>query len=315
MITRSEDMNTYSKRFVKDQLEILEDYLTTLIKHSGVGAVAASKLLTVGGTPADRDTVTMGGKTYRWRDTLGDIASATGTLTVSGLPTAEQTVTIGSKVYRWTSAIGNGTKASKVLTMSGLALNTETVVVGAKTYTFKTALTEAKATGTLTLSANATDGNSVTIGTTKYTFKETLGAAYDVKIGASASDTIDNLIAAINGSAGAGTTYGTGTVVHASVVAAAGAGDTMTVTALTIGTAGNAIATTELSGVCSWGAATLGSGANAVANEVKIGASAEACIDNLVVAITAGAGAGSLYSQQVQQQILPQQLQKRLLLP
>ena len=301
-ITRSENINDWTTRYIKAQIEALDDAVSDLENYvlpgsTPVNAVAASKALTVSGLPNDRDTVTIGAKTYRFRDAIGANIAATGTLTVSGLPVANQTIVIGNKTYRWTTSLSTeGVNAGKVLTFSGLALNTETVIVGTKTYTFKTNLTEVKATGTLTLSANVTDGNSVLIGTTKYTFKEILGAAYDVKIGASASDTIDNLIAAINGAAGEGTTYGDGTEGHLLVSAAAGAGDTMTVTALLPGIAGNNIATTELSGVCSWGAGTLGSGVNSVANEVKIGADAEACIDNLVAAIMEASGKGSTYS-------------------
>lgn len=125
----------------------------------------------------------------------------------------------------------------------------------------------AAATGTLTLVANPTDGDTVTIGTKTYTLQDTLtNTNGNVKIGATASDTLDNLIAAINLAAGAGTTYAAATTVHPTVTAAAGAGDTMTVTAKSTGTAGNAIATTETftnSGNV-FGAATLAGGVNPV---------------------------------------------------
>jgi hypothetical protein len=118
-------------------------------------------------------------------------------------------------------------KAFGTLTLTGNALNNETVVIDGKTYTFQTTLTNV-------------DGN--------------------VLIGASASVSIDNLIAAITLGAGAGTLYATATTAHPSVTASAGAGDTMTVTALAGGAAGNAIATTETLTNGSFGAATLASG-------------------------------------------------------
>lgn len=229
-----------------------------------VNGVAASKLLTVSNTPAEGDTVSMGGVVYKYR-----------------------------------VAIGAGVKAAKVLTFTGLALNTETVVLGTRTLTYKTALTEAAAVGVLTLSGNMSDADIVTIGSRSYKFTVNLSApavADEVKIGATASDSIDNLIAAINGEAGAGSTYSTGTVAHANVTAAVGAGDTMGVTAKVKGTAGNSITTTEVGGTSSWGAATLASGANAVVDEILIGVSAEACIDNLVAAMTHAAGEGTTYS-------------------
>lgn len=103
---------------------------------------------------------------------------------------------------------------------------------------------------------------TVTIGSTVYTFKNTLASAYDVKIAGTASLTLDNLIAAINANGTAGSQYGNSTVVHPSVRAFAGAGDTMVVhTKPTILNAvGTLIATTETCAQCSWGATTLADG-------------------------------------------------------
>jgi len=103
------------------------------------------------------------------------------------------------------------------------------------------------ATGVLTLTANPIANEYVEIDGSRYTFRATLSGAVanDVLIGATASDTIDNLIAAINASAGAGTTYATGTVVHPTVTAAVGAGDTMGLVAKTAGAASSLIVTGE----------------------------------------------------------------------
>jgi len=119
------------------------------------------------------------------------------------------------------------TAATGILTASGNFSNTETVTTGTKTYTFQTALTNV-------------DGN--------------------VLIGASASDSLDNLIAAINLGAGSGTLYAAATTANGFVSAAAGAGDTMDVTALVAGSAANSTATTETSATASWGGATLSGG-------------------------------------------------------
>jgi hypothetical protein len=115
------------------------------------------------------------------------------------------------------------------------------------------------ATGTLTGTTIAVN-DTVTIGSTVYTFKSPVTTAYHVLVGATDSDSLDNLIAAITAGAGAGTAYGTGTLVHPTVTAAAGAGDTMDATALTAGTAGNSIATTATLTAGGWGAATLTGG-------------------------------------------------------
>lgn len=114
------------------------------------------------------------------------------------------------------------------------------------------------ATGTLTLTANAGNTETVTTGTKTYTFQTTLtNVDGNVLIGATASDTIDNLIAAITLGAGAGTLYAALTTANGFVTAAAGAGDTMDATALVAGTVGNTYATTETLANGSWGAATL----------------------------------------------------------
>jgi hypothetical protein len=119
------------------------------------------------------------------------------------------------------------------------------------------------ATETLTLALNVADTETVTIDTKVYTFQTTLtNVDGNVLIGATASASLDNLIAAITLGVGAGSTYAAVMTEHPTVTAVAGAGDTMDATAKDIGTAGNAIATTEtLAGVGNqWGGATLSGG-------------------------------------------------------
>ena len=134
----------------------------------------------------------------------------------------------------------------------------------AVTVTLGTAAYGVYATGTLTASTRPSDGDTVTIGATTYTFKTTLSAgpavANEVLIGANVAATHTNLTAAINGSAGAGTTYGTGTTANASATATAGATTTV-LTAIAQYTAGNSVVTTEVGSNTSFGAATLTGGA------------------------------------------------------
>lgn len=201
-------------------------------------------------------------------------AFSVGTLRVASAVQNGETVTIGTTVFE--------ADTDGVVTSGRIAID----LTGSST--------AAAAVGTLTLSDNAAGDETVTIGTRVYTFKASLTAANQVKIGATASDSIDNLIAAINGAAGAGTLYGTGTVAHALVTAAAGAGDTMVVTAKTKGTAGNSIASTETMGNGSWGASALASGVDptagefttafaAAVNAAGIGVAAVRATDNAVV--------------------------------
>ena len=125
-----------------------------------------------------------------------------------------------------------------------------------------------KATGVLTSSDVFTDGETVTISDTNttivYTFVDALsGAAYEVLIGASAAASLDNLKSAINGTAGEGTTYGTGTVANVLVTATTNTDTAQTVEAKRVGTYGNAIATTTTAADVAWGAEVLESGAEA----------------------------------------------------
>lgn len=119
--------------------------------------------------------------------------------------------------------------------------------VGTTFYVREAAGAPVVATGVLTLTANPLVNETVVIDGSTYTFRTTLAPplANDILIDVSASATLDNLIAAINNSGGAGSTYGTGTVAHPTVTASAGAGDTMNLVAKTAGAAGSLIATGE----------------------------------------------------------------------
>lgn len=124
------------------------------------------------------------------------------------------------------------------------------------------------ATGTLTLTANPANTETVTLGTKDgtaaavYTFKTVLAAAFDVLIGATQTDSVNNLIAAIVGGSGEGTLYGTGTTSNFNAFAELQPSGQLLATALTAGTAGNAVASTETLANGSWGAATLQGGLN-----------------------------------------------------
>ncbi len=155
------------------------------------------------------------------------------------------------------------------------------------------------ATGVLTLSANASDLETVTIDSKVYTFDDTILDNIDghVLIGAAATDSIDNLIAAITLGAGSGSTYAAATTLHPTVTAAVGAGDTMGATAKNEGAPGNAIATTEtITG--DWDDATLTGGSDdeayiikVDANNFKLATSRANAIDSTAINLTdAGTG-------------------------
>lgn len=121
----------------------------------------------------------------------------------------------------------------------------------------------AQATGTLTFSGPGTAADTVTIGTRVYTLAATVASTADqVLVGADATATAANLAAAINGTTGAGTTYGSATTVNTQVTAVAVAG-VITLTAKYAGVSSNSIATTEAGTNTSFGAATLTGGTGA----------------------------------------------------
>lgn len=174
---------------------------------------------------------------------------------------------------------------------------------------------------------NVADADTVTIGSTVYRFKDTMAQAYDVKRGADAATSLDNLKAAINASGTPGTEYFTGTLAHPTVVATTNTDTTQKVVARIPGTAANSAATTETSAHLAWEDTTLGggtgnsnpgvaaetvtidgrvysfvdvlsetNGAAAIAGQVLFGADSAAALDNLKLAINAGATAGTNYS-------------------
>lgn len=121
---------------------------------------------------------------------------------------------------------------------------------------------------TITDDANLAD-ETVTIAGTTYTFKTALSTgptvANEILIGASEGTAGDNLAAAINGGAGLGTLYSTGTAANASVSASSNGSGVVTVTALIKGSSGNSIAISETLTDGSWaGAATALSGGTGV---------------------------------------------------
>jgi hypothetical protein len=125
--------------------------------------------------------------------------------------------------------------------------------------------------GTGASDAGVTTGAAtVTIGTTVYTvvdaLSETYGAnaiPYQVLKGASEATMLDNLKSAINATAGAGTTYSTGTVAHPDVVATTNADTTQIIRGRVPGISLNALATTETMANTSWADTTLGGGTGA----------------------------------------------------
>jgi hypothetical protein len=129
----------------------------------------------------------------------------------------------------------------------------------------------AKATAVLTSNAvRPANNDSVTIAGTVYTFKTTLSSpavAYEVLIDGAggteaqkAANTLDNLKSAINATAGAGTTYSTGTAANAYVSATTNTDTQQTVEAIVAGEDANAYTLFKNCANLKWNMGTLANG-------------------------------------------------------
>lgn len=113
---------------------------------------------------------------------------------------------------------------------------------------------------TWSIGGNVSDGATATLGTATYTFKNTLSAPFHVKIGATAADTLNNFLAAIDLSGTFGTEYATGTTQNAKVYARKVDASHLLITAFSGGVAGNTIASTSTGSNHSFTSTTLTGG-------------------------------------------------------
>lgn len=196
-------------------------------------------------------------------------------------------------------------KATGTLTSNNTNVtNNKKITVGTQQYVFKTTITaKVRATAVLTSDGtNFANNETITIAGKVYTMKTNLTATHlrkrtpnEIKIGASAAVSLDNIKSAVNHETGEGTLYSYGTVAHTLVTATTNTDTVQTFQAIVYGTAGNAYASTETCGHAAFAAATFQSGVNGVPNEVKIGADANATLANLKLAFEHGATEGTNY--------------------
>ena len=127
------------------------------------------------------------------------------------------------------------------------------------------------ASGVLGITGVPANNVVVTIGATQYTFVTALTNTPNQVLRdlSSASNCLQNLVAAINGTAGAGTAYSSGTVTSTQVSASAVVGGATTITATTGGSAGNLIALSYPVGAPFTGAGNLAGGGAAAMVLIK----------------------------------------------
>lgn len=249
-----------------------------------LGSAVATGLLTLTGNLAAADTISIGTDVAA----TAQFVNATTTNFADG-----DTVTIDARVYTFQTVLTNvdgnvliGTDIADSLSHLVAAIN-----LGAGSGTDYAAATvlhptvTAAAVGTSRMSATAKStgeaGNSIVTGTTSanafwtsatllggeevrvYTMRASVNDSSpvdEIVIGATAADTRDNIVAALNGGTGAGTAYSIGTEFNGDVRAEQDGTQNVSVIARQFGTNGNSIATTETAANASWGGATLSGG-------------------------------------------------------
>lgn len=179
---------------------------------------------------------------------------------VSDLPTTKGVIELNTDGLTEEYAAMAAPTTAHTLTAPGASFITWNVQPGDSFVISADSVSLTAATGTLTFSGNPVDGDTVTIGARTYTFQTVLTEANgNVLIGTLASDSRDNLVAAITLGAGGGTGYALATTANTQVTATPSGGN-MTVTALTAGLVGNSIVTTDTSTNLAFGAGTLTGG-------------------------------------------------------
>lgn len=250
-------MPRYSIRLLLDEIAtaIATDATGLSLVPDTAGVAEASKLALLGASKnldtLDLTQLKLGGVAIT--ADAGEINKLDGLLTTKGqLNLLEGLTATASQLNAIPS--NAGAVALGVVRIASAVKDGETVTVGADIYEFDTDASvtsgnilvdctggsEIAAQGTLSMATKPTPGDTVTLGTTVYTFVPdgTANAAGEIDVGADAAEAQVNFVAAVNGSDGWNDP-------HPLVEAGNFAADDCVITALTPGTAGNTIASTE----------------------------------------------------------------------
>lgn len=221
---------------------------------------------------ADAETVTIGSTVYRFKNTMAqaydvkigvDAATSLANLkkAINASGTAGVEYFAGTLIHP--TVTGHTIGATTLLCVAragGTAANTIA--------TTETSVHLSWTGTTLNAGTAGVAGETVTIGSKTYTFVATLTESYgnatavvnEVLYGSSVTTAFANLRKAINHSATEGTDYSTGTTANADATSGASDATTVSLTAVTIGTPGNSVATTETMANGAFGATTLTGG-------------------------------------------------------
>ncbi|MBZ5547727.1 MAG: hypothetical protein LAO22_07140 [Acidobacteriia bacterium] len=304
-----------------------------------LGAAATSTLTAVA-APVNGDTLTIGSTQYSFVTSLtaapaanqvligsGGTAAANETATLANLMAAINATSGGAGIAYGTGTVANASVTATAST--GTTITVKALVNGTagNSIAYSSSGTNFGANGTL---AGGLAGSTVTIGGQTYTFVaalSTTATANEVAdAGGSAATALTNLVAAVNGAAGAGTQYSSNTSANTSATAAAPSGGAVVFTAINPGVNGNFIAVGS-NGGGTWSGATYFSGGTAAgaapsavagntvtvgtqtytfvnslstptANQIQVlvGSTNAASLANLANAVNGGSGAGVNYA-------------------
>jgi len=267
---------------------------TTVLFNLASSLVKATQTLTSDATNPDAaGTITLGAKTYTLVANLTAAVAASGVLTSDDTQvTAGKKVTVASQIYTFVEALTvvSGPRqyvpnevligADADATMDNLRAAINGTIAGlGSTYSLGTVANPEMSAGTLLAHAfTVTARTTGTVGNAYAKAEDDAHLDWDgsgavmtggvdtvanqIKIGASAAVTLDNIKSAVNGTAGAGTTYSVGTTANEQVTATTNADTTQVFEAITGGVAGNSIASTEDATHLSFGATALAGGSS-----------------------------------------------------
>jgi putative NIF3 family GTP cyclohydrolase 1 type 2 len=233
------------------------DALTTTETFNDPTSVfdAATLGTTTAGT--DSDTYTIGAKTYTLQNTLVD---ADGNVQIGGSLAATKANIVAAMDLSGTPGTDYATSMTAHTTTDMAAFIVNDAVLSAKvagvagdtiatteTFAAGTNVVDAATLGTTTAGVA---GDTMTVDGRTYVYVNSaadleVGGDDEIHIGANVAATKVNIVAAFDDSGTAGTDYSDSITPHATVSIAAFAADDAVLTAVTAGTAGNAIATTE----------------------------------------------------------------------
>jgi flagellin len=260
--------------------------VVTTVVGGGSGHESWTGGTLAGGTAGS--TVTVGGQTYTFVAALSQTPTANeviSTSEASGLTNLKAAVNgaggtnYSSNTARNTNVTGGTLTATTLLFSANVAGAGGNFISGtASTGSFGTL----DFTGGVDAGAPpaAAGGDTVTVGTQTYTFVTALSStptANEVLVGATEAASLTNLANAVDGGSGAGASYGAPTVANTSASATA-TPTSVVFTALTKGTAGNGIATSETGSANTFATASLGGGTAGSINDLSNIADATAAL-------------------------------------